>query len=185
MRRPIGFHIRLQMVKDCESGISYNQVAQKYNVRFNTVKTLHQRYLTHGQKGIQPHYQNCGKHLPSRDNLTYRSTCWLKRLHQDWGAQFIIIKIKERYPKMELPTARTLQRWFKINHLNKPRTKLPRQNGQWAKLTHEVWQVDAKERIVLADGSKGCWLTVVDEKTGATLATLVFPPQQDFTSTVT
>ena len=49
-------------------------------------------------------------------------------------------------------------------------TKIPRPKGDWAKKVHETWQIDAKERIVLADGSQGCWLTIIDEKSGATLA---------------
>ena len=36
--------------------------------------------------------------------------------------------------------------------------------------------MDAKENLVLRDGSPGCYLTITDEHSGAGLAALVFPP---------
>src|SRR5205814_3520080 len=41
---------------------------------------------------------------------------------------------------------------------------------------HEIWQVDASERIPLANRQQVCWLRVVDEASGAVLGTAVFPP---------
>ena len=32
---------------------------------------------------------------------------------------------------------------------------------------HNIWEVDAKERFTLEDGSPACYLTITDEKTGA------------------
>ncbi len=182
MSKAIEFHVREKIVADCQSGLSYSKVAVKYSVRYNTVKMLHKRFLKLGTKGLIPNYQNCGKYLPGPDNLIFRATCWLKRLHPEWGAPFILVKLKDKYPEAELPTARTAQRWFRTKGLNKLRTKIPKPKGGWAKNVHDVWQIDAKEQIVLADSSSGCWLTIVDEKSGATLAALVFPPQSDFTS---
>lgn len=40
---------------------------------------------------------------------------------------------------------------------------------------HETWQVDAKENMQLANGKNVCWLSVVDEKSGAIIGTIVFP----------
>jgi hypothetical protein len=40
---------------------------------------------------------------------------------------------------------------------------------------HEVWQMDAVERLRLADGSGACWLRLTDECSGAILATQPFP----------
>lgn len=182
MGKPIDFASRQLIVKDCEAGLSYSEVSRKYTVRYNTVKNFHQRFLEKGMKGLQPHYFNCGKQKPTKDNLIYRTSCWLKHLHPQWGAPFILIKLKERYPEQVFPTARNLQRWFKTEGLNKVQGKMPKASTNWATSPHDTWQVDAKERIVIADGSKGCWLTVVDEKSGALLGTLVFPPQPYFTS---
>lgn len=177
MGRAIDFHIREQIISDCESGLPYSEVSRKYSVRYNTVKELHVRFKKSGKDGLLPKYQNCGKEIDRSGDFIFRAVCWLKYLHPQWGAPYILIRIKDKYPEVTLPSARTAQRWFREKGLNKPKTKIPKPKGDWAKSVHEVWQIDAKERIVLADGSKGCWLTVVDEKSGATLATVVFPPQ--------
>ena len=41
---------------------------------------------------------------------------------------------------------------------------------------HEVWEMDAKERMRLLDGSGASTLAVTDEASGALLAAVVFPP---------
>ncbi|WP_169521694.1 DDE-type integrase/transposase/recombinase [Spirosoma spitsbergense] len=74
-----------------------------------------------------------------------------------------------------LPSIRTLQLWFKAAGLTKPRPQLLNSPKVWAEYPHQVWQVDAKEQQRTLDGTKVCWLTVVDEKSGAVLAAPVFP----------
>ena len=177
------FALRMQIVNDCNSGLTYTEVSEKYSVHYNTVREYYKKYQSKGEKGLIPDYSNCGKQLPSSEDLIYRATCWLKRLHPDWGAPFIRIKLEEHYQGHDLPSIRTMQRWFQYKGLNKVASRLPKPIADWAKKPHDTWQVDAKEQVVLADGGKGCWLTIVDEKSGALLATLVFPPQQDFSST--
>lgn len=111
--------------------------------------------------------------------LVYRAGTWLKRLHPDWGAPFIKLKLQERYPDEQLPHSRSMQRWFKKAGLNKVRGKIPRGERHWAGQVHETWQVDAKEQLVLSDGQKACYLTMVDEKSGGLLNARAFPPIQD------
>ena len=60
-------------------------------------------------------------------------------------------------------------------HLTKPRQQLQQPPIGQAKAVHNIWQVDAKENLVLLDGSPGCYLTITDEHSGAGLAALVFP----------
>lgn len=45
-----------------------------------------------------------------------------------------------------------------------------------ARTAHAVWDMDAKERMRLADGSGASTLAVTDEASGALLARVVFPP---------
>jgi len=40
---------------------------------------------------------------------------------------------------------------------------------------HNIWQVDAKERLQLQDGSHACYLTITDEHTGSWLCAIAFP----------
>jgi transposase InsO family protein len=80
------------------------------------------------------------------------------------------------FPPPALPSARTLQRWLRAAGLAPaPRGRRPRPAPGRAGRPHAVWQVDAAERVALADGRRVCWLRVADEATGAVLWTEVFP----------
>ena len=62
----------------------------------------------------------------------------------------------------------------------------PLGSPRWAKSVHEVWQIDAKEKVLLANGERVCWLSIGDEKSRAALAFKAFafkqicqvPPEQ-------
>jgi hypothetical protein len=58
-----------------------------------------------------------------------------------------------------------------------PAPKLPKPPpAQRPRLAHDEWQVDAKERIALEDGSEGCYLNITDTKSNALLKAKAFPP---------
>ena len=42
----------------------------------------------------------------------------------------------------------------------------------WAGEPHDTWQMDAKERVRLGDGTLVCWLRLADEASGAVLLTV-------------
>jgi hypothetical protein len=111
-----------------------------------------------------------------------------KGLHPKWGCPRIRVALQlsaspqETQPleiKPALPSIRTLQRWNRASGLSKP----PHQSGEptigRSTAPHNIWEVDAKENLVLTDGSPACYLTIGDEKTGAWLEALVFPPSKD------
>jgi hypothetical protein len=50
---------------------------------------------------------------------------------------------------------------------------MERQRG---KEPHAVWEIDAKERLQLGDGSASSVLSVTDEASGALLGATPFPP---------
>ena len=43
-------------------------------------------------------------------------------------------------------------------------------------MPHQIWEVDAKERVRLASGQRVSWLAFTDEASGALLATPLSPP---------
>jgi len=77
-------------------------------------------------------------------------------------------------PELKLPHYRTFNRWFHWNNQLEVSTKsvLPKVNARTAKRLHEIWQIDAKEEMIIADGSKNCWLNITDEYSG----TVIDPP---------
>ena len=80
------------------------------------------------------------------------------------------------YAPSLVPSARTLQRWFKAKGVYKAKSSFPLTQPLWATAVHDIWQVDAKEQLQLASKEKACYLTIVDETSGCLLQAFVFPP---------
>jgi hypothetical protein len=88
--------------------------------------------------------------------------------------------LRQEQPQLrDLPSARTLQRWFaRQQQPPAPAGRKPASARAAARRPHEVWQMDAVEQLPLQTGQQVCWLRWVDEWTGAVLGTEVFPPRQ-------
>ena len=168
--------IRLEIIEQKSKGMTLLDIAEQKHLSYSTVRNIYKRYLTEGVQGLTPHYYNCHRPGPKRDHLIYRAALWLKRLHQDWGAALIRLKLQQRYDQLYVPAERTLQRWFKSQGICKAKSVFPVQQSTWASQVHDVWQIDAKEKLHLASGEKACYLSIVDEKSGCLLKAFVFPP---------
>ncbi len=89
----------------------------------------------------------------------------------------IRLLIAEKWPELDVPHERTLQRWFRAAGVNRRgKRRIVGQKGHRGQEPHAVWQMDAKEQMKLADESEASWLMVTDEKSGASMAAEVFPP---------
>ena len=122
---PIDMSTRLQIIEQFQLGKSKKSISDAFSVSYPTVLTLIKRYEEEGQSGLKPKYVHCGPQTIKSDSLIYRTSLWLKRLHPQWGAPFILLQLKERYGKQIefFPSERTLQRWFRQAGYNKPREK--------------------------------------------------------------
>lgn len=174
MGQAIGLLHREQVIALKKSGHTLLQISQELNLTYSSVRTIWGRFEKDGIAGLQTKYANCGKSSPDRSDKIYRAALWLKHIHKDWGAPRIHAGLKSRY-KDKVPTIRTLNRWFKLANITKPRNKVNRESIGKSTAVHNIWQVDAKENLKLLDGQAACYLTIVDEKSGAWLASLIFP----------
>lgn len=174
MPQAIPLAVRRQIVQRHQDNTPMTTIADELGLSYGGVRGIIERHRQ--GKPLQPDYQHCGPALHKSDPLIYRAALWLKRRHPDWGAPLVRLVLEERYPTRKIASARTLQRWFKAHGLRLPRNRTPKQNRQRAQGVHEVWQVDAKERLRLDDRQRACYLTVADEKSGAVLSAAVFPP---------
>ena len=177
MGRALPTWMRQRIVEEHLAGKSLTEIAREHALSYSTVCRCWHRYQERGCDGLAPDYPNCGKQGPSQQDLVYRAARWLKFLHRAWGAPLIRLKLEARYRDRTLPSVRTFQRWFKKAGLTPLRKRLPDQKRCWAKTPHQIWQIDAKERLRLPSGQRACYLTIVDECSGALLEALVFPPQ--------
>lgn len=171
----IPFATRQQIVQIRALGKSYRQLSQELGVSYDAVRRICKRQQQQGEVGLIPRYKQCGITGIRLSTFYHRVSLWLKRSHPLWGAPYIRLQLDTRYAMGHLPSIRTLQLWFKAANLTKPRPQLLNSPKVWADHPHQVWQIDAKEHQHTLDGAKVCWLTVVDEKSGAVLAAPVFP----------
>jgi transposase len=177
MPQAIPVPIRQKIVMRHEAGESLSKVASDMQLSYDTVRGIWRRYRDRGEKGLKPDYDQCGQKGPRAPKLVHRAAIWLKRAHPKWGATLIKLLIEDKWPTLPVPHERTLQRWFRAAGVNRrARRRLVGQNHARGKEVHEVWQMDAKEQVELADGSEVSWLTLSDEKSGAVIAGEVFFP---------
>ena len=170
---------RLSIIEQYEKGKSLLQISKDEKISYATVHRLYHRYKEKGISGLTPHYNRCGSKQLKSSKLIVRAVRCLKTWHPSWGAGRIKTKILQKYPQAQLPSSRTLQRWFRNNGQNKPQSKPPQSARRWAKSVHDVWQIDAKEEVRLANGQKVCWLNITDEKSSAIIDPPVFSLQKD------
>lgn len=179
MAEPTPMAVRKSIVAQYEKGTSISSIASNFNVSRGTVYTLIKRYRSDGTDGLKPRYGNCGKPRPDSKDFIFRTVRCMKNWHPGWGAEKIHAELLRMKPKLNLPHPRTFYRWFRWNGQTFPSTTLPKSESQWSEKVHEGWQIDAKEEIRIADGSKQCWLNVTDEKSSTVIDPAVFPPQED------
>ena len=109
--------------------------------------------------------------------ISYNSVLKIHKSYLNLGT----LGLEPQYKNCDLatPCIRTLQRWYRKEGLIRPNRQTAEPSIGKSRAVHNIWQVDAKENLVLADGTAACYLTMVDEKSGAWLAAPVFPPQED------
>lgn len=168
---------RRLVISEKNKGKTLIEISTEQGISYSTTKRIWQSYRQLGDKGIELKYQNCGLSQP-KYYLIYRLSTWLKRRYPDWGAPYILTILRDRYPAEKFPTTRTLQNWFRVKAMNKTHMKRDMQKIEEVLHVHDCWQIDAREKIELADQTKACYLTTVDVKSGAVLEAPIFPQCQ-------
>ncbi len=168
--------VRKEIVERRSRGESFRQIARVMELSYDSVRAIWRHWKRYDQLG--PHYEACRKPGPRKPEDVVTRALALKRGHARWGAGLIWLLLGDEFDAQDLPSERSLQRWFRQAGLGRAPTTQHRtayvRRGQTA---HEVWAVDAKEKMGLADGSQVSWLTISDEASGAILHAAGFPPQ--------
>jgi hypothetical protein len=168
-------HIRQIIVERRTSGESLAQIGRDLAMPYVTVWKVYHDYQSRGY--LEPNYDRCGQTEVRKKRVIYEKSLEIKRSHRGWGAGLIWVELADEFDERDLPSVRTLQRWFKRAGLKPPgREKVQNQVVKRGKSVHEVWAMDAKEQIHLLDGSYVSWLTLSDEASGAILQVNLFPP---------
>jgi transposase len=175
MPAPVPLPLRQTIWTRHLQGVSTSELADLFGLAPRTVRGLIRRARARGAEGLTP--DSTHPNPSPAPHPTRQEALRLRREHPTWGAGMVRVWM-ERSGMSGLPSAREIQRWFAAAGLN-PAPKGRRPQSAWRPATgpHETWQVDAAERIALANGSQASWLRITDEYTGAVLSTVVFPPR--------
>lgn len=179
MPKPTPVPLRRVIFRRMNEGQRPAAIAAALGLSARTVENLVRRFRRLGEAGIAPGYRAPAAPPHAYPEEVRRRALDCRREHPTWGAGLIRVALRQADPAVTWPAERTLRGWFKVAGLGPPASAPRRATAPRARATtpHECWQVDAAEKIPLADGSLACWLRVVDECSGAVLATAVFPPR--------
>lgn len=168
--------LRKQIAFDHKLGDTYSSLAQRYAVSYNTVRSICRRYEEFGEPGLLPRYSDCGRHVSSLAERSFRLVRLLKHLHPGWGVAYILVRIGRDYPGLTLQSERHYQRRLANGGGTLPKPQLPSAPpAERSRLPHDTWQIDAKERIGTANGQERCFLNITDDKTAGLLKAKCFP----------
>lgn len=173
---------RREIIKRHEAGETLKVISEQMQLSYNTVKKIWSHWRKY-QK-VSPNYEQAKEKGTRKYRGVYEEAIEMKAAHVGWGAPLIHLKLSQQHPDKDLPSIRTLQRWFRQAGVSRS-PKVRQRKETYVKrgqVAHEVWAMDAKEQMKLEDGSDASWLVVTDEASGAILDAQVFPPQDMDTS---
>ena len=168
MPAPIPYAHREEIIRRKQAGQSLAEIAAALGYSYWGVRQIWRRYRDRGEAGLRPSYRKGPGPIRKRREIYEQAIAW-KRAHPRWGAGLIRSLLLQEWPAEEVPSERTLQRWWRREGLHRrPRRGIKQQQGR-AREVHEVWQIDG------VDGGRWSWVTVTDERSGAVLGGRVFP----------
>jgi transposase len=148
---PTPVPLRVALFRRWQEGHPVADLAHHFGLPERTVRNLVRRFKLLGREAIEPSYPD--RATAARDDPVRQHALELRRRHATWGAGLIrVLLLRDRAPAA-VPTERTLQRWLAAAGLAPaPRGRRVAAATAAARGPHDVWQMDAKERIALASG---------------------------------
>lgn len=169
--------LRERIISMRDEGETLRSISDQLYIPYSTVKHLCRRFRERGAAGLSPDYANCGPKSPRYKASHQEQVLEHRSVHPRWGAPRIHVELQiaTALKDVKLPCIRTLQRWLRKAEAYHPRRQSMEPTIGRSLATHNIWEVDAKENLLLGDGTPACYLTIVDEKSGAWLEAPVFP----------
>jgi hypothetical protein len=176
MPHPLPVPLRQAVCRLGQTGAAAVTIAADLGLSPRTVQRLLQRFRDRGISAVVPSYPHQPPTPGAWATRVVNAAVGLRHQHPRWGAPLIRVLLGHRFAARPLPSARSLQRWFARAGLGPaPKGRHPAEDDRRATRPHAVWQMDACERLRLADGEQASWLRLIDEFSGAILLTVVFP----------
>jgi transposase len=176
MPAPVPIPVRKTMFKLFKRGLSTDAVAQRFGLPLRTVRRLAARFRERGEEGVRPSYVAKPVNPKAFAETVKESFVQLRREHPTWGSGYLRLRWSEAHPRERLPSDRSIREWLAEAGCTRPSRVRPPASKNRAAAVHDVWQMDAADQMTLGGGQGASWLRLVDEKSGAVLKTVVFPP---------
>lgn len=175
MPAALPIEVRAEIVKRREHKESLRSISQELGLAYDTVRGIWRHWGEHGT--LEPNYAACRHVGVRKPQAVYEAALVLRREHPRWGAVVIRLYLLEEFEADSVPGERTLQTWFRQAGLTRcPPVQHHQGRVRRGQQVHEVWAMDAKSQIELADCAEVSWLTISDEASGAILDSQAFPP---------
>src|SRR3954454_1013779 len=110
MPAPLSFMLRERIRARLEQGHNPAAIARELRLRPRTVRHLCERWRRLGDAALET---TCQAPPPLRPSLAMEQALLLHQEHPSWGAEFVLHKLEQMHPEVELPSVRSLQRWFR------------------------------------------------------------------------
>lgn len=158
---------RKQLIRAYVLGLAnMTDLCRQYNISRRTGYKWYNRFLVNGEEGLEDLPRS--PHNPHRlySSAQIDMMLALKWQHRNWGPKKILIKLKEKYPKMDWPSPTRLYEIFKEYHLvsnRKIRNRVPATAPLGdLQASNDTWAVDLKGWFLTGDGHKCEPLTITD-----------------------
>ncbi len=118
MGKALSYAIREKIVERRKKGQSFNDISIALNCSESGAKKIWYAYKKQGSTALENNYSNCGRisHFPQAVHDTAD-----KIRDNNQGATYVYSKLLKDYPHLDIPTARTLSRWWKNEGTNRQR----------------------------------------------------------------
>jgi hypothetical protein len=176
MPAALPLELRRRIVESHQQGKTLREMSLTLGLAYVTVKGIWAHWVKYGK--LTPNYEQARQKGTRKYEVMYAESLEIKKAHPTWGGEMIRLELSKRLPDTLLPSVRSLQRWFRQAGINRGH-KAEHRGGNSVKRgqnVHEVWAVDAKEKIRLQSGEQASWLVISDEASGAILRATSFPP---------
>jgi len=169
--------VRRRIVEGHQQGKTLREISLTLGLAYVTVKGIWAHWVKYEK--LSPNYEQARQRGTRKYQAVYAASLVIKKAHARWGGGMIRLELSKRLPGVALPSVRSLQRWFRQAGISRgPKAEHKRGSSvQRGQDVHEVWAVDAKEKIHLQSGERASWLVISDEASGAILTATSFPPR--------
>lgn len=118
MAKAIPYDNRVRIIMRLKEGEKTKDLAMEMGYSQSGIRKLWYNYKKEGTSAYENKYNKCGRKSEYR-GLVRKKVKELRDNRQ--GGCYIYSKLKQKYPELAIPSARTLQRWWVKEGSNRPK----------------------------------------------------------------